>query len=156
MEGKICGILPYIDPQVLIKKEYTTASDIYSFGIIMWEILYGVTVSYIGKTSEINLQSLICKGLRPPVNNEATSCYVNLMRECWSEDSKNRPSAEKLCEIFKKWQDDENVILELNKSKIKLENIEKSYADMFSKGSKIYHPTITMADSELQDLFIKE
>ncbi|CAG8749778.1 10245_t:CDS:1, partial [Cetraspora pellucida] len=80
---------------------------------------------------EIRLQFLLCnEDLRPPVNKEATSCYVNLMRECWSKEPKNRPSAEKLCEIFKEWQDDENILLELNKSEIKLENIEKSYADI--------------------------
>ena len=31
----IYGILPYIAPEVLDKGHYTTASDIYSFGIIM-------------------------------------------------------------------------------------------------------------------------
>ncbi|RIB00017.1 hypothetical protein C2G38_2236008 [Gigaspora rosea] len=103
----------------------------------MWEILYGVTVTYIGKSkSETDLKLQICfDGLRPPV--EATSCYVNLMRECWDKDPENRPSAEKLCEIFKKWQDDENILLELNKSKIKTEIIDKSCVDMVSKGSKI-------------------
>ncbi|RIB19053.1 hypothetical protein C2G38_2036393 [Gigaspora rosea] len=38
---KICGILPYITPEVLDNRQYTKASDIYSFGITMWEILYG-------------------------------------------------------------------------------------------------------------------
>ena len=31
----ICGILPYISPEVLSNQPYTKASDIYSFGIIM-------------------------------------------------------------------------------------------------------------------------
>ncbi|CAG8734435.1 9562_t:CDS:1, partial [Cetraspora pellucida] len=74
--------------------------------------------------------------LRPPVDNEANSCYVKLMRECWDKEPKNRPSAKKLCEIFKKWQDDENILLELNKSKIKLESIEKSYDDLVSLESQ--------------------
>ncbi|RIB00086.1 kinase-like domain-containing protein [Gigaspora rosea] len=34
----VYGILPYIAPEVLDGEQYTTASDIYSFGIIMWEI----------------------------------------------------------------------------------------------------------------------
>ncbi|RGB40858.1 kinase-like domain-containing protein, partial [Rhizophagus diaphanus] len=39
----IYGNLPYIAPEVIIGKEYTFASDIYSFGILMWEISSGQT-----------------------------------------------------------------------------------------------------------------
>jgi len=35
-DGKIYGILPYMTPEILQGKEYTTASDIYSFDMIMW------------------------------------------------------------------------------------------------------------------------
>ena len=34
----IYGVLPYIAPEVLRGKPYTKAADIYSFGIIMWEM----------------------------------------------------------------------------------------------------------------------
>ncbi|GBC21867.2 kinase-like domain-containing protein [Rhizophagus irregularis DAOM 181602=DAOM 197198] len=30
-DGKICGVLPYVAPEVLNKEPYTTSSDIYSF-----------------------------------------------------------------------------------------------------------------------------
>ncbi|RIB23851.1 kinase-like domain-containing protein, partial [Gigaspora rosea] len=36
-EGKICGIIPYIAPEVLVGQPYTKASDIYSLGVIMTE-----------------------------------------------------------------------------------------------------------------------
>ncbi|RIB24897.1 kinase-like domain-containing protein [Gigaspora rosea] len=107
----VFGILPYIAPEVLNGKQFTTKSDIYSFSIIMWEILYGTTVSYIHKLNEIDLQLQICDSLRPPVNKEAPRCYVNLMKECWDKDPEKRPSAGKLCEIFKKWQDNEDIYL---------------------------------------------
>ncbi|CAI2189042.1 20469_t:CDS:2, partial [Funneliformis geosporum] len=38
-EGKIYGVLPYVAPEVLRKEPYIKASDIYSFGMIMYEIL---------------------------------------------------------------------------------------------------------------------
>src|SRR5947207_12628415 len=40
-DGKICGVLPYIAPEVLNGKQYTLSSDIYSFGIIMAEVSSG-------------------------------------------------------------------------------------------------------------------
>src|ERR1044072_3539981 len=38
-EKKIFGVLPYIAPEVLRRKTYTQAADIYSFGILACEIL---------------------------------------------------------------------------------------------------------------------
>ncbi|POG69130.1 kinase-like domain-containing protein, partial [Rhizophagus irregularis DAOM 181602=DAOM 197198] len=40
-DNKICGVLPYIAPEVLIGKPYTSSSDIYSFGVIMVELSSG-------------------------------------------------------------------------------------------------------------------
>ncbi len=35
----IYGVLPYVAPELLKEKEYSKASDIYGFGIVMIEIL---------------------------------------------------------------------------------------------------------------------
>ncbi|POG73005.1 kinase-like domain-containing protein, partial [Rhizophagus irregularis DAOM 181602=DAOM 197198] len=37
----IYGNLPYIAPEVIIGKEYTFKSDIYSIAMLMWEISSG-------------------------------------------------------------------------------------------------------------------
>ncbi|CAG8570161.1 13800_t:CDS:2 [Acaulospora colombiana] len=39
--GYIFGVIPYIAPEVLRGHQYTPASDIYSFGMIMYELLTG-------------------------------------------------------------------------------------------------------------------
>ena len=36
----VYGVLPYIAPEVLYGNPYTIESDIYSLGIIMWEVEY--------------------------------------------------------------------------------------------------------------------
>src|SRR6266498_2994797 len=65
----VCGVLPYIAPEILNGKPYTKASDIYSFGIIMIEVSTGKppygSVSHDGK-----LALAICNGLRPTVTKE--------------------------------------------------------------------------------------
>ncbi|PKK59520.1 kinase-like protein, partial [Rhizophagus irregularis] len=40
-EDNIYGIIPYVAPEVLQGKKYTKASDIYSFGMIMWDLMVG-------------------------------------------------------------------------------------------------------------------
>src|ERR1044072_587544 len=39
--NKIYGIISYIAPEILQRKEYTVSSDIYSFSMIMWEFMTG-------------------------------------------------------------------------------------------------------------------
>jgi len=39
--NKIFGVIPYLAPEVLSRKPYTKESDIYSFGMIMWEFTTG-------------------------------------------------------------------------------------------------------------------
>ncbi|RIA82832.1 kinase-like domain-containing protein [Glomus cerebriforme] len=42
-DGKeIYGVLPYVAPEVLRKKPYTKESDVYSFGIVAYELLTNV------------------------------------------------------------------------------------------------------------------
>ena len=36
-DDEIYGVISYMAPEILRRKEYTVASDIYSFGMIMWE-----------------------------------------------------------------------------------------------------------------------
>src|SRR6266542_284878 len=40
-DNEIYGVISYVAPEILQKKGYTTASDIYSFGMIMWELMTG-------------------------------------------------------------------------------------------------------------------
>ncbi|RIB20778.1 kinase-like domain-containing protein [Gigaspora rosea] len=97
----IYGILPYVAPEVLNNQLYTKASDIYSFGITMWEILYGKAVSYNQKLDMSQLCFLICyRDLRPAVNNGAPQCYVNLMKKCWDKNSEKRSSAKDLYSYY--------------------------------------------------------
>ncbi|RIB27585.1 kinase-like domain-containing protein [Gigaspora rosea] len=153
----IFGILPYIAPEVLIGQPYTKASDIYSFGIIMWEILYGKTISYNQKLDMSKLCFLMCyRDLRPAVNKEAPQCYVNLMRKCWDKNSEKRSSAKDLCEIFEKWQNDESVLLELNESKSLLENIEDSYYENMVKGGSKFINTREITEKLSEMIFVSK
>ncbi|RGB42759.1 kinase-like domain-containing protein [Rhizophagus diaphanus] len=40
-DDEVYGIIPYIAPEIFQGQKYTKASDIYSFGMIMWELMTG-------------------------------------------------------------------------------------------------------------------
>ncbi|RIB24323.1 kinase-like domain-containing protein [Gigaspora rosea] len=119
----IYGVLPYISPEVLNKHPYTKESDIYSFGIILWEILYGKPVPCDQK-SALQFQLQVCNGLRPYIYENTATCYMDLMKKCWNVDPKKRPTAKEIYDIFAEWQSNETILLELSESDKKLQNIK--------------------------------
>ncbi|RGB42192.1 kinase-like domain-containing protein [Rhizophagus diaphanus] len=94
-DDKICGVLPYIAPEVLNKEPYTLSSDIYSFGVIMAELSSGKPPFYKRK-HDINLALEICNGLRPEFGKGTPEIYKKLAYKCMNSNSNQRPTAEEL------------------------------------------------------------
>jgi len=86
------GIIPYMAPEILQRQKYTKASDIYSFGMIMWEFMTGRR-PFWDRSHDTELIIEICVGLRPPIVTNAPEGYIELMKECWHSDPKKRPTA---------------------------------------------------------------
>ena len=94
-DNKRFGIVSYMAPEILQGKEYTTASDIYSFGIIMWELMTG-RKPFWDQNDNVELMIKIRDGLRPPIITNAPKDYIELMQECWDYDPNKRPMAVKI------------------------------------------------------------
>ena len=77
----IYGNLPYIAPEVIVEKEYTFKSDIYSVAMLMWEISSGQP-PFSNYENDYNLALKIINGMRPKVIAE-TLKYEYLMKQCW-------------------------------------------------------------------------
>jgi serine/threonine protein kinase len=90
-EKKICGIIPYIAPEVLRSKPYTKAADIYSLGMIMYFV--ATLKQPFGDRKHDRFLALdIIKGLRPEIKEwEAPKEYIDIMKECWDSNPDNRP-----------------------------------------------------------------
>ncbi|GES91743.1 kinase-like domain-containing protein [Rhizophagus clarus] len=104
IKNEIYGVIPYIAPEVLRGKPYTKASDIYSFGIIMWEMTSGVP-AFHNIPHDINLCLNICRGDRPEIIEGTMPEYVELMKRCWDNDPEKRPTANELRVIFTEWKE---------------------------------------------------
>jgi len=117
--NEIYGVLPYIAPEVLRGKPYTKAADIYSFGIIMWEMTSGIP-AFNNIPHDFNLSLNICQGLRPEIVKgkvpkifddvedqkkfeDMEVEYTKLMKRCWDSDPDKRPTVEELYGNFRKW-----------------------------------------------------
>ena len=93
----IYGNLPYIAPEVISGKETTFKSDIYSFGILMWEISSGQP-PFSNYKHDFDLAMNIINGIRPKVVTGTPLEYKNLMKQCWDADHLRRPDSYSLVE----------------------------------------------------------
>jgi serine/threonine protein kinase len=98
----IYGVVPFMAPEVLRGKSYTSASDIYSFSMIMWEFTSGVP-PFNDRPHDLQLSLSICKGERPEIIENTPQCYADLMKKCWNEDPLKRPSALEVSNIIRNW-----------------------------------------------------
>ncbi|RHZ89203.1 hypothetical protein Glove_18g30 [Diversispora epigaea] len=92
---KIYGIISYMAPETLSQGKYTLASDIYSFGMIMLEVLTSYPPYYNIPHNE-NLAMGICEGLKPEIKCEIPQFLKEIMEKCWNFEPLNRPTAGEL------------------------------------------------------------
>ncbi|RIA86955.1 kinase-like domain-containing protein, partial [Glomus cerebriforme] len=95
LENGVYGVLPYIAPEILRGQNYTKAADIYSLGIIMYEIISGLPPHH-DVSHDINLAIKICQGLRPRFNIKVPQLIVLLIKRCLDANPLNRPTADEI------------------------------------------------------------
>ncbi|CAB4421461.1 unnamed protein product [Rhizophagus irregularis] len=99
------GIVPYMAPEIFQRQKYDKASDIYSLGMVMWELMTSRR-PFWDRSHDTDLIIDICDGLRPPIVTNAPEGYIELMEECWHSNPEKRSSAtdihDKLNKIIEK------------------------------------------------------
>ncbi|KAF0386543.1 kinase-like protein [Gigaspora margarita] len=86
------GMVAYVDPKYLddIKYKRNKKSDVYSIGVILWEISSGrPPFPYID--TEFKLAFHILKGNREESIEDSPTQYIKLYKQCWDNDPSNRP-----------------------------------------------------------------
>lgn len=86
-------------PEVLKEGNYTTASDIYAFGMLMWMIASS-SPPFNDYYDELQLHLAIINGERPGKILDIPIEYNILMKRCWDENPKERPNAQELLTFF--------------------------------------------------------
>uniref|UniRef100_A0A0G4H597 Protein kinase domain-containing protein n=1 Tax=Chromera velia CCMP2878 TaxID=1169474 RepID=A0A0G4H597_9ALVE len=88
MTGSV-GTYQWMAPEVLESSEYSEKADVFSFGVVLWEIL-SRQPPYPGM-DPVNVATQVVKnGLRPEIPPDSPRRWVSLMNRCWAQDPKDR------------------------------------------------------------------
>uniref|UniRef100_A0A4W3HLK3 receptor protein-tyrosine kinase n=1 Tax=Callorhinchus milii TaxID=7868 RepID=A0A4W3HLK3_CALMI len=82
-------------PEAIAFRKFTSASDVWSFGIVMWEVMsYGERPYWDMSNHEV--MKSINEGFRLPAPMDCPSAIYQLMMQCWQQERAKRP---KFCDV---------------------------------------------------------
>ena len=94
----------YAAPEVIKSKQYSKASDVYAFSIILYELVTGKK-PFAEFKSDFHIQDAVCKGYRPEIPKSVPSVYKVLIESCWSQDPDCRPTFSQVVDYFETEED---------------------------------------------------
>jgi serine/threonine protein kinase len=85
------GSLRYMAPEVSCNDPYDERVDVYSFGILLWQIA-ALTTPFYGMTAKNHATQVVELGYRPSLQVDWQPEWCELMEQCWRADSRLRPT----------------------------------------------------------------
>ncbi|CAM9276710.1 unnamed protein product [Chrysoparadoxa australica] len=83
------GTPAWVAPEIIRKEKYNQKADVYSYGIVLWELQTG-EIPYQGMTPYKVAHAVAREGLRPNIPPDALDGYVQLLNSCWQDEPRER------------------------------------------------------------------
>eukprot|EP00002_Diphylleia_rotans_P029038 TRINITY_DN5882_c0_g1_i1.p1 TRINITY_DN5882_c0_g1~~TRINITY_DN5882_c0_g1_i1.p1 ORF type:complete len:203 (-),score=41.27 TRINITY_DN5882_c0_g1_i1:30-638(-) len=94
-----CGTKAWLAPEVLRGERYSEKADLFSYGILCWEIIMG-DLPY-RNIDPLRLSTEVLKGMRPTVPTSGPLPLITVMQKCWDAQPQNRPSFDSVYRTLK-------------------------------------------------------
>ena len=87
-----CGTVRYMAPEVGLELGHSLPADVYSFGILLWEIC-SLKKPYDSTKSTIDFDKTVFrKGARPKLSKEWSTNLKDIIANCWLPSANERPT----------------------------------------------------------------
>lgn len=110
------GTILYCAPEVFQGMHYERSFDVYSFGIVLWEVLNRLVTGqyqrpYQEFANELRFDFQIViqvtqNNLRPTIPGQSPDVLAALVEECWNRDSNERPDMPEVCDVLQECVED--------------------------------------------------
>ncbi|XP_062830747.1 vascular endothelial growth factor receptor 1 isoform X1 [Anolis carolinensis] len=90
--------LKWMAPESIFDKIYSTRSDVWSYGVLLWEIFSLGASPYPGVQIDEDFFNKLKEGIRMKAPDFATSEIYQIMLDCWQGDPNERPRFSELVE----------------------------------------------------------
>jgi serine/threonine protein kinase len=94
------GTYRWMAPEVVSHQRYDSKCDVFSFGILLWELVTGGAVPYAGFTPLQAAVGVVQKGLRPTIPEGCHPVLARVMASCWAADPAARPDFARLMTVL--------------------------------------------------------
>ncbi|KAL7118478.1 hypothetical protein ACP275_02G004100 [Erythranthe tilingii] len=94
------GTYRWMAPEVIEHKPYDHKADVFSFGVVLWELLTG-KIPYEYLTPLQAAVGVVQKGLRPTIPKLTHQKLTELLERCWQQDPALRPDFCEVTELLK-------------------------------------------------------
>ncbi len=98
MRDRAVELPTWLAPEVLSELPYTEKSDVYAFGVILWELYTGEHPFLEFRFKyQLQLEEAIKGGIRPIIPGNCPVRWAALLARCWDSTPSKRPTFESVC-----------------------------------------------------------
>ncbi|XAR66471.1 Non-specific serine/threonine protein kinase [Bertholletia excelsa] len=97
------GTYRWMAPEMIKRKSYGRKVDVYSFGLILWEMIAG-TIPFEDMTPIQAAFAVVNKNLRPGVPADCPPAMKALIEQCWSLKPEKRPEFWQVVKVLEQFE----------------------------------------------------
>ncbi|KAL7098555.1 hypothetical protein ACP275_09G024400 [Erythranthe tilingii] len=98
------GTYRWMAPEMIKEKHHTKKVDVYSFGLVLWELLTAL-IPFDDMTPEQAAFAVCQKNARPPLPSSCPTAFRNLINRCWSSNPDKRPQFDEIVGILERYSE---------------------------------------------------